>query len=146
MKCLGYNYPWTSKTFENCIPDFILSGSALLILLLFAYRNQLFPLFCFLKHSIQPYKQTPFGNLYTWSHPLLTGHFIIIVLIEGYLSLYIITLHVECGSVSLNSCLLLLGGSSDDEEHTGQETEEHKRKRQVTYNLISELARTAVTE
>lgn len=60
--------------------------------------------------------------------------------------MYIITLHVECGSVSLNSCLLLLGGSSDDEEHTGQETEEHKRKRQVTYNLISELARTAATE
>lgn len=28
-------------------------------------------------------------------------------------------------------CLLLLGGSSDDEEHTGQETEEHKRKRQL---------------
>lgn len=53
---------------------------------------------------------------------------------------------MECGSVSLNSCLLLLGGSSDDEEHTGEETEEHKRKRQVTCNLISELARTAATE
>ena len=60
--------------------------------------------------------------------------------------MYIITLHVEYVSVSLNSCLLLLGGSSDDEEHTGQETEEHKRKRQVTYSLISELAQTAATE
>lgn len=46
--------------------------------------------------------------------------------------MYIITAHVDCGSVSLNSCLLLLGDSNDDEEHTGEETEEHKRKRQVT--------------
>lgn len=28
-------------------------------------------------------------------------------------------------------CLVLLGGSSDEEEHTGEETEEHKRKRQL---------------